>query len=195
MSEIKRIQGMVRSIDQWRNMVPSVVVTGSMAQVEYALADAKTDIEALWLKVAALSSAAVAEREPVYDESEFLTIAYMRGAMDAKRDATSELEAENARLRGERDEARQALEEIRDLKERPYEEFPADWREQIAVCPECKRYADHPIQRGICDEHRRPLYAREDHDKHETKILGYRAKDIARDALARRVLEGGKVDG
>lgn len=85
-----------------------------------------------------------------------------------------------------------ALEEIASLSERPYDKFPADWRDQIAACPECKRYADHPIQRGICDEHRKPLYAREDHDRHETAVLGYRAKSIARDALASLDQESGQ---
>lgn len=43
-----RVQGMVRSMDQWRNMVPAAVSVGSQAQIEYALIDAKHDIEALW---------------------------------------------------------------------------------------------------------------------------------------------------
>lgn len=44
-----RVQGMVRSIDQWRSMEPLDVVTGSHA--ECALHDAKNDIEVLWRKV------------------------------------------------------------------------------------------------------------------------------------------------
>lgn len=68
MSEGNRVQGMVRSINQWRNMVPSAVAAGSAAQVEYALTDAKTDIEALWCKVAAL------EAENARLQSELATI-------------------------------------------------------------------------------------------------------------------------
>ena len=84
---------------------------------------------------------------------------------------------ENARLRA-------ALEEIADITERKKSFFPVDWQDQIAACSECRRYKGHPIQNGICDEHRRPIYAQEDYDRHETKVLGYRAQDIARAALA-----------
>lgn len=52
-----RVQGMVRSMDQWRNMVPAAVAAGSVAQIEYALIDAKTDIEALWSKLEQLVEA------------------------------------------------------------------------------------------------------------------------------------------
>ena len=76
-----------------------------------------------------------------------------------------------------------ALREIAGIKEREKNCYPPDWREQIAACPECQRYKDHPIQRGICDDHRKPIYAQEDHNRHETKILGYRAMDIASAAL------------
>jgi hypothetical protein len=79
-----------------------------------------------------------------------------------------------------------ALREIAGIKEREKNCYPPDWREQIAACPECHRYKDHPIQRGICDDHRKPIYAQEDHNRHETKILGYRAMDIARAALEDR---------
>jgi len=58
-----RAQGMVRSMDQWRNMVPRVVSEGSQAQVEYALIDAKHDIEMLWRALASLSQPAKGERE------------------------------------------------------------------------------------------------------------------------------------
>ena len=78
-----------------------------------------------------------------------------------------------------------ALDEIANIKERKKDCYPPDWRKQIAACPECHRYKGHPIQQGICDEHRKPIYAQEDHDKHETKILGYRSMDIARAALTR----------
>lgn len=119
MDEINnRIQGMVRSMDLWRSMVPVAVATGSMAQVEYALADAKTDIEVLWRKVAALSSAAVAEREPVAQFRKAGCSDWYDGLPDYQDGRgpyeertlyldpppTSELEAENARLRAERDD-------------------------------------------------------------------------------------------
>jgi hypothetical protein len=51
-----RAQGMVRSMDQWRNMVPKAVAEGSQAQVEYALVDAKRDIEALWSALSTLAA-------------------------------------------------------------------------------------------------------------------------------------------
>jgi hypothetical protein len=54
---------MVRSMDQWRNMVPRAVAEGSQAQVEYALADAKHDIDALWCALASLSQSAKGERD------------------------------------------------------------------------------------------------------------------------------------
>lgn len=88
-------------------------------------------------------------------------------------------EAVEAKLR----EAESALVSIMDLRQRPYDGFPADWRQQIAACSECQRWTGHPIQRGICDEHRKPLYARERHDADETDILGLRAKEVAREAL------------
>ena len=80
--------------------------------------------------------------------------------------------------------AEKALREVADIHERKKNLYPPDWREQIAACSECQRYKDHPIQCGICDDHRKPIYAQEDHDRHETTILGYRAKDIARAALS-----------
>src|SRR5690606_34921926 len=89
-----------------------------------------------------------------------------------------------AALYAENERLRKALEEIANLSERPYDKFPSDWRDQIAACPECQRYKDHPIQRGICDDHRKPLYDRDDHYKSEKSVLGYRAKSIAREALA-----------
>lgn len=105
-------------------------------------------------------------------------------AVDARRisrvpdmeDTILEQQAEIERLKA-------ALREIADITERKKNCYPPDWREQIAACPECQRYKDHPIQRGICDDHRRPIYAQEEHDAHETKVLGYRAQDIARAAL------------
>lgn len=43
-----RIQGMVRSIDQYRNGDPKAIADGSHAQVLYALTDYKHDILVLW---------------------------------------------------------------------------------------------------------------------------------------------------
>jgi hypothetical protein len=43
-----RIQGMVRSIDQYRNGDPKAVADGSYAQVLYALTDYKHDVLVLW---------------------------------------------------------------------------------------------------------------------------------------------------
>lgn len=60
-----RIQGMVRLIDQWRNMVPHAVADGSKAQVEYALKDAKHDIDVLWHKVTSQAAEIERPREPV----------------------------------------------------------------------------------------------------------------------------------
>jgi len=75
-----------------------------------------------------------------------------------------------------------ALTEIVNLQPEPYT-FPSDWHEQIAACAECKRWQGHPIQQGICDDHRRPLWAREDHDASERRAMGTRMRIIARNAL------------
>lgn len=100
----------------------------------------------------------------------------------------SRLESENAALKAERGELVAALESIRDMEDRPYEGPQFD-RAAVDACPECQRYAGHPIQHGICDEHRRPFYAREKHDAFETRARGYRASSIARALLSR--LTGG----
>ena len=75
----------------------------------------------------------------------------------------------------------EALKQIATIEPRP-SSHALDWR-AIDTCEDCQRYKDHPIQRGICDTHRRPIWDREKHDAHEEKALGYRAKSIARDAL------------
>ena len=98
-------------------------------------------------------------------------------------DAIDALRAQAAKDKARIERLEAALREIAGIKEREKNCYPPDWREQIAACPECQRYKDHPIQRGICDDHRKPIYAQEDHNRHETKILGYRAMDIARAAL------------
>lgn len=43
-----RVQGMVRSIDQYRNCDPKAIADGSYAQILYALTDDKHDILVLW---------------------------------------------------------------------------------------------------------------------------------------------------
>lgn len=92
-------------------------------------------------------------------------------------------------LAEQRDRLLAALKEIADISERPFDDFPADWSEQIKSCAECQKYASHPIQRGICNDHRQPLYRREKHDEYERSILGIRAKSIASAAIAK--CEGG----
>lgn len=78
-----------------------------------------------------------------------------------------------------------ALEEIDALDIPSFDGFPPDWREQIETCPECQGWAKHhPIQQGICDEHRRPLWARERHEKQERAAIGPRAQVIAHTILA-----------
>jgi hypothetical protein len=76
-----------------------------------------------------------------------------------------------------------ALEEIRDLQPQEFNAYPADWQEQRDACDDCQRYKGHPLMRGICDTHRKPMYDRESHDAHQIRSLGYRAKSMARDAL------------
>ena len=86
----------------------------------------------------------------------------------------------------------EALEKIAGWEPEEYP-FPPDWTEQIKACAECQSYAGHPIQRGICDTHRRPLWDREKHEAHQKIVRGYRAQMIARDALfARTALQGVK---
>lgn len=114
---------------------------------------------------------------------------------DEQKKRIAELQAELTALRAtsSKDGAVEALREIAALKPKPFE-FPADWHEQIASCSECQRYKGHPIQQGICDTHRKPLWARESHNDHEEKCIGYRAKDIADRALAAAGAgEGGKA--
>ena len=82
--EGNRIQGMVRSIDQYRNGDPKAVADGSYAQVLYALTDYKHDVQVLW-------NFAVATGK------ENLDLALQAEAM--KREM-AEKDAEIARLRG-----------------------------------------------------------------------------------------------
>jgi hypothetical protein len=85
--------------------------------------------------------------------------------------------AENARLR-------EALEKIIGMQPMDEFQFPGDWSAQIASCPECQGWAkNHPIQQGICDEHRKPLYEKEKYEKNQRLALPYRMKAIAAAAL------------
>jgi hypothetical protein len=83
-------------------------------------------------------------------------------------------------------ELRGGLQEIEALEPRPFDGYPDDWQEQIESCPDCQSYKGHPIQQGICDHHRQPIYRSRAHDAHEEKAIGYRAKLIARATLERR---------
>lgn len=87
------------------------------------------------------------------------------------------------RAEKQRDELLTALKAIVAIEAVPFD-FPADWDAQIAGCSECQRYKDHPIQKGICDNHRKPLYARKRHEDDQQATLIYRAKDAARAAIA-----------
>jgi hypothetical protein len=87
--------------------------------------------------------------------------------------------AENARLR-------EALESIIEMHPMDEFQFPGDWSAQIASCPECQGWAkNHPIQQGICDEHRKPLYEKEKYEKNQRLALPYRMKDMAAAALGK----------
>lgn len=81
------------------------------------------------------------------------------------------------------EELEEGLRRIADWQPKPFD-FPADWREQIDACAECKQYSGHPIQQGICDTHRRPLWNREKHDRNQEAVRGYQCQSIARDVLA-----------
>src|SRR5690606_24719459 len=76
-----------------------------------------------------------------------------------------------------------ALRAIVDMEPEPFD-FPADWGQQVAACEECKRWKDHPIQQGICDTHRQPLWDRDAHVKSEQLRLHDRMRSVAREALA-----------
>lgn len=122
-----------------------------------------------------------AENEALRMERDELDALYHEGGTWEQQ--LSEAEAALAAAEAKAARLETALVEIRDLRERPYTEFPSDWTAQIAACSECQSYRGHPIQQGICNQHRKPLYARDGHDAHETSILGIRARDIARAAL------------
>lgn len=84
---------------------------------------------------------------------------------------------ENALLRA-------ALEGIADYR-RPWHAAETD-PDAIAACARCQGYRDHPIQRGICDEHRRPFWKAEADNDAEVRRTEGVLKGIAREALRAR---------
>lgn len=90
----------------------------------------------------------------------------------------------NARLIAAAPDMYEALEQIANWQPREFE-MSSDWAEQIDQCEDCRNYAGHPIQRGICDKHRRPLWDRDMHDQQQRELRGLYARDIARAALAK----------
>ncbi len=90
------------------------------------------------------------------------------------------------------DRYEKALTEVRDLEPVPFE-GGLDWA-AIGACEDCQNYKDHPLMRGICNTHRRPLHDRESHDSREEKRLGWRAKCIARQALSSQGRREGEQD-
>ena len=89
---------------------------------------------------------------------------------------------QSAAQTGEVERLRAALKEISEIEPKPFD-GGLDL-EAIRACEECQRYAGHPVQQGICNTHRRPIWDREKHETHEERVLGYRAKRIAREALS-----------
>ena len=81
------------------------------------------------------------------------------------------------------DDLVQVLNQIANLKPEPFN-LPPDFHLNIKACPDCQGWAkDHPIQGGICDKHRQPLWDRERHEKYEAIAIGPRRQEIARKAL------------
>lgn len=78
--------------------------------------------------------------------------------------------------------AREALKRIDETTCRPFP-FPEDWLETVRACPDCKRFASHPVMHGVCNEHHRPLHAREEHDREERRLLYLRRLEVAQEAL------------
>jgi hypothetical protein len=85
-------------------------------------------------------------------------------------------------------EAVGALEEIAAIEPKPFDSGLD--MEAIRGCEECRRYEGYPVQRGICNTHRRPIWDREKHESREEKALGYRAKSIARTFLSKEAERG-----
>lgn len=86
-------------------------------------------------------------------------------------------------------EAEEVIKEIAAIEPKPFD-GGLDM-EAIRACEECRRYEGHPVQHGICNTHRRPIWDREKHDSREEKALGYRAKSIARTFLSSKEAERG----
>lgn len=79
----------------------------------------------------------------------------------------------------------EALEAIASMQPKPIDDpFPADWSAQIAACPECQSYKNHPIQNGICNLHRKPIWERERREKQAEGQVKYHMRDTALEALA-----------
>lgn len=104
----------------------------------------------------------------------------------------AEVIAERDALIAENRAYREALTEIAALEPKSFD-GGLDM-EAIKACDECLRYAGHPVQQGICNTHRQPIWNREAHDGHEEKALGYRAKSMARAAL-NPAQQGGQSHG
>lgn len=85
----------------------------------------------------------------------------------------------------ENEALRRALKTIVECEPKPIDDpFPADWEEQIKACSECQGWAkNHPIQNGICDLHRKPIWERERREKAARSFLPHDMRDIARAAL------------
>lgn len=60
-------------------------------------------------------------------------------------------------------------------------------------CPECKRWENHPIQRGICDARWREIHRRERDDERAERLIQYRLKDIARAAIEKSAAVKGEA--
>ncbi len=121
--------------------------------------------------------------------------AALRGSLTKANDGFEEYERkfyleQDAREEAERKlaEAVATLKEIAEIEPQPFDgglDVAA-----IRTCDECQRYAGHPVQRGICNTHRRPIWDREKHESREEKSLGYRAKSIARTFLSKEAERG-----
>lgn len=141
-----------------------------------------------------------------------LTVTPLAAALEAQQARIAELEEENRGLialepwwseqavreiklheetRALADRYEKALTEVRDLEPVPFE-GGLDWA-AIGACEDCQNYKDHPLMRGICNTHRRPLHDRESHDSREEKRLGWRAKCIARQALSSQGVVKGEL--
>lgn len=79
---------------------------------------------------------------------------------------------------------RAALVAIRDHEPEPYDLTKEEYASiGPDACPECKRWEDHPIQAGICDDHRRLLYKRDKERNRRYNTQHNKMRQIAREAL------------